>query len=386
MISLVWVELDRSAAESNLAELRSCSPADRLFCAVVKSNAYGHGVREMIDLLQGADWFAVNSLDEGLELRGLGVSKPVLLLGPVPLERLPEAVEAELRLTLYNQESLDGLSQLPPTGRKAIVHLKVETGTWRQGIVPERAVEFALKASSIPNVELEGVSTHFANIEDTLNHQYAQRQLSEFRRTLSLLGEAGVDPPLKHTACTAASILFPDTHFSMLRAGIGVYGLWPSRETYLSALTSGGPVPDLRPVLTWKTMIAQIKDVPEGSYVGYGCTHRTTRPTRIGVLPVGYADGYRRALGNTAHVLVAGRRAPVLGRVCMNLVMVDITDVPDAGLENEVVLLGRSGSEEVTAEMLAEWAGTINYEVVTGISPFLPRRVTGGGRLEASGE
>lgn len=385
MSSLVWVELDNDAAESNLTELRSCTPTDPLFCAVVKSNAYGHGVREMAGLLGSADWFAVNSLDEGLELRGFGVSKPVLLLGHVPLNRLGEAVEAGLRLTLYNDESLDVLSRLSGSDRKAIVHLKVETGTWRQGVLPERAVEFALKAMSIPNVELEGVCTHFANIEDTLNHEYAQRQLAEFQRALGLLVEAGVDPPLKHTACTAASILFPDTHFSMLRAGIGVYGLWPSRETYLSALTSGRPVPDLRPVMTWKTRIAQIKEVPEGSFVGYGCTHRTTRPTRIGVLPVGYADGYRRALGNRAHVLIAGRRAPVLGRVCMNLVMVDVTDVPDVHLEDEVVLLGGSGSEEVTAEMLAEWAGTINYEVVTAVSPFLPRRVVSGTRARQPG-
>jgi len=187
--------------------------------------------------------------------------------------------------------------------------------------------------------------------------------------------KSGAKPKLVHTACTAASILFPETHFSMLRAGIGVYGLWPSRETYLSALLSGRYLPDLRPVLSWKTKIVQIKTIPEGHYIGYGCTYRTTRKTRLAVLPVGYADGYDRALGNTAHVLVKGKRAPVIGRVCMNLTMIDVTDIPNAKLEDEVVLLGKDGEEVISAEQMANWAGTINYEIVTRISPFLSRKI-----------
>jgi alanine racemase len=178
-----------------------------------------------------------------------------------------------------------------------------------------------------------------------------------------------------HTAATAATVLFPKTHFTMVRAGIGVYGLWPSRETYLSALLEKRPVPELLPVLSWKTRVVQLKTLPEGSSVGYGCTYKTTRQTQVAVLPVGYADGYDRALGNAAHVLVRGKRAGIMGRVCMNMVMADVTDIADVRLEDEVVLLGSSGPETVSAELMASWAGTINYEIVTRISPLLPRRV-----------
>lgn len=386
MSSLVWIELDAGAPDHNVRELRSCTAGGPLFCAVVKANAYGHGMREMVRLIPSADWLAVNSLDEGLELRGLGETRPVLLMGHVPLERLGEALDAGLRLTVFNRETLDRLEGLASASRPALVHLKVETGTGRQGIMPEDLLPMTLRARGIPGVVTEGISTHFANIEDTLNHGYAEKQLASFRSCIDSLAAAGVAPPLVHSACTAAGILFPSTHFGMVREGIGVYGLWPSRETYLSALMSGRPVPSLKPVLSWKTRLAQVKEVPEGSFVGYGCTFRTTRRTRVGVLPVGYADGYDRALGNSAWVLVRGRRAPVIGRVCMNLTMIDVTDIESPSLEEEVVLLGRSGDEEISAETMASWAGTINYEIVTRISPLLPRIVVGetGGRPACS--
>jgi alanine racemase len=161
----------------------------------------------------------------------------------------------------------------------------------------------------------------------------------------------------------------------MLRTGIGIYGLWPSKETFISVKTGGSHIPDLRPALAWKTRIAQIKVLEEGSFIGYGCTYRTMRRTTMAVLPVGYADGYDRALGNNAYVLVKGKRAPVIGRVCMNLTMIDITDIDAVTLEDEVVLLGSSGGETITAETMASWAGTINYEIVTRISPLLERRI-----------
>ncbi len=381
MEHLKWVEIEGPAPDWNLTQLRSCSRRDDiLICAVVKSNAYGHGAGEMVSLLPSADWFAVNSLDEGLELRELGVERPVLLLGHVLLDRLREAVDARLRLTVYNRETLERLEKILDPEETCRVHVKVETGTGRQGILPEEVPGFIELASQIPGVEVEGLSTHFANIEDTLNHDYAEGQLEVFNRVLDRLRSEGNAPGIVHTACTAATILFPETHFNMLRTGIGLYGLWPSRETYLSARSGEGTVPRLRPVLSWKTRVAQIKELPRGSYIGYGCTYRTNRDSRVGVLPVGYADGYDRKCGNAAHVLVRGKRAPVLGRVCMNLIMVDLTDIPDAGLEDEVVLLGRDGEESITAENMADWIGTINYEVVTRISPFLPRVITGRGQ------
>ena len=375
MSGLVWVELDGAALDHNLRDLRAGSAPGTLSCAVIKSNAYGHGAAEVSALLPSADWFGVNSLEEGRELRSLGVTRPILLLGHVPLAELAEAVRADLRLTVFNRETVDALAALAGVTGPARVHVKVDTGTSRQGVLPDDLEGFLRMVRASPNVQLEGLSTHYANMEDALNHEYADLQVSRFNQALSIADRLGVRPPFIHTACTAAALLYPVTHYTMLRTGIGLYGLWPSRESMIAARNSGGRVPDLHPVLTWKTRLVQKKDLPAGTYVGYGCSYRAMRQTVLGVLPVGYADGYDRALGNRAHVLVRGRRAPVIGRVCMNLCMVDLTDVPGARLEEEVVLLGSSGDERISAETMADWVGTINYEVVTRISPLLPRRV-----------
>ncbi|MEE8590817.1 MAG: alanine racemase [Spirochaetia bacterium] len=378
MSNLVWVELDREVPDHNLRELRKGLRKGTILCAVVKANAYGHGVKEMIPLLPSADWFAVNSLEEGVELREMAEKRPVLVLGHVPLDALQEAVARNLDFTVYNRETLEALAQLDLGSiGPARLHLKVETGTGRQGILPSEVKGFVGQLKSVAGAKLVGVSTHFANIEDTLNHDYAQAQLDRFGDVLNILDRLDIKADFIHAAATAAGILFSKTHFNLVRAGIGIYGLWPSRETYLSTLLGHRPVPDLRSVLTWKTRIVQIKNLPEGSYIGYGCTYRATRPIRVAVLPVGYAEGYDRKLGNAAYVLIRGKRAPVIGRVCMNLTMVDISDIPHAGLEEEVVLLGQDGEERVSAETMAEWAGTINYEIVTRISPLFPRRVVG---------
>ncbi|HVO38905.1 MAG TPA: alanine racemase [Spirochaetia bacterium] len=374
MSSLVWVEIDAQAPNHNMEEIRRGSAPGTLACAVVKSNAYGHGVASFASLVTSADWFGVNSLEEGLELRALGVTKPIILLGHVPLADLPAAIEADLALTVYNRETIDTISALRSVPRPARVHVKVDTGTARQGVLPQDLEGFIRLVLAGRNLSLEGLSTHFANIEDTLNNEYAELQLTRFNAAAACVEAIAGKLPYVHTACTAAALLSPSTQFTMLRTGIGLYGLWPSRETFISMREKGASV-DFRPVLSWKTRIVQVKMIPEGSYVGYGCSYRTTRRTTLGVLPVGYADGYDRAMGNRAYVLVRGRRAPVIGRICMNLCMVDLTDVPGAKLEDEVVLLGRSGDERISAETLAEWAGTINYEIVTRISPFLPRKV-----------
>jgi alanine racemase len=374
MSNLVWIELDRAAPESNLSEIRrGCAPGV-MVCAVVKANAYGHGVSQMVRLLPSADCFAVNSLAEGLHLRREGITRPVILLGHVPLADLEEALEADLDLTVYNKETVERIASLHPKRGPARVHIKVETGTGRQGVLIDDLKGFLNLVAKAGNITLQGLSTHFANIEDTLNHDYAELQLSRFQEALAVTERIAGRPPLIHTACSAAALLFPETHFTMLRVGISLYGIWPSREAFLFARMKGSAA-RLSPVLAWKTRIAQIKVLAEGSCVGYGCSHRTTRTTVLGVLPVGYSDGYDRNLGNRAHVLVRGQRAPVIGRICMNLTMVDLTDVHGAALEEEVVLLGRSADNEVTAEMMAEWAHTISYEIVSRINPLLPRRI-----------
>jgi len=375
MSSLVWVEIDRDAPEHNLRQLRAGSAAGVIACAVVKSNAYGHGAAQIASLLPSAEWFGVNSLEEGLELRSFGITRPIILLGHVPLSELRSAVDADLRLTVYNRETIAALDSLPAGAPAAKLHVKVDTGTARQGVLPEDLEGFLELVKGCRAVTLEGLSTHFANIEDTTNHAYAEMQIRRFNAALATTERVVGRLPFIHTACTAAAILFSSTHFTMLRSGIGLYGMWPSRETMISAREKGGAVAQFRPALSWKTKIVQVKTIPEGSFVGYGCSYRTMRKTVLGVLPVGYADGYDRAMGNRAYVLVRGRRAPVIGRICMNLCMVDLTDVPGARLEDEVVLLGKSGDEQISAETMAEWAGTINYEVVTRISPLLPRRI-----------
>jgi len=383
-MSLQWIELDGRAAEHNLSELRRGAGPGTRVCAVVKANAYGHGLAEMVRALPSADWFGVQSLEEGLRLRRLGVEKPVVLLGYVSLADLGAAVEAGLRMTVYNRETVERLAALPEGLPPARVHVKVETGTGRQGVLPgDLDGFFDLVARGSPRVVLDGISTHFANIEDTLNHGYAAAQRDRFAAAVEKMRRRFGTEPVAHAACTAAAILFPNTHFDMLRTGIGLYGLWPSRETYLAARTaaSAAPsdgaavLPDLRPVLSWKTRVVQIKELPEGSFVGYGCSYRCTRRTTVGILPVGYSDGYDRALGNRAHVLVRGKRAPVIGRICMNLTIVDLTDVPAARLEDEAVLLGSSGDESISAEAMAEWAGTINYETVSRIGSLVERRI-----------
>ncbi len=376
MSSLVWVELSSSAVKKNVNILKKFTPKGTLFCAVVKSNAYGHGVRQMVSLLNGVDWFAVNSLEEGLELRELGVKKPILILGYVPLNRLEEAVDASLKLTVYNRETITRLSEiLVAKGKKVSVHIKIETGTGRQGLTQETIEPFIEQLRQSPAIEIEGISSHFANAEDPINIEYSYEQIRKFRKAVDTITGMGVKPKILHMASTAAAMLIPESRFSMVRHGIGLYGLWPSKQTHLMVSLKDPSLPNLEPVLTWKTRVVQIKNMPEGSFIGYGSTYKTTRPTRLGVLPVGYADGYSRSLSNSAYVLIRGKRAPVIGRVCMNLIMVDITDIPGVKLEEEVVLLGKSGNERLSAETMAGWVGTINYEIVTKISPFLERRI-----------
>ncbi len=373
---LNWVEIDRTALLANLRRFRILAGPAVILMPVVKSNAYGHGLAEVAPLLAAADralWFGVNSLDEGLRLRALGIRQPVLLLGHVPLSRLAEAAAADLRLTVYNQESVRALLRIKTAGVVRL-HLKLETGTNRQGVDLAGALKIAALVSRAPRLELEGCSTHFANIEDTTSPVYPRSQLARYQRIIDALRARGHDPKVNHVACTAAALVFPETRRQLVRLGIGLYGLWPSRETMLS-LAERGRKFALAPALSWKTRIVQVKAVPAGSYVGYGCTYRTTRRTKLAVLPVGYNEGYDRKLSNTAHVLIRGKRAPIRGRVCMNLCMADVTDIPGVKLEDEVVLLGKQGKEHVSAEQLAAWIGTINYEVVTRINPLLPRIV-----------
>jgi alanine racemase len=375
---LQWIEIDRSALKNNIQQFRFLIGDSRKMTVVVKSNAYGHGLLAISRLASefGADWLGVNSLEEARAIRGSGIDLPIILLGYVPLTDLEEAVENDLRQTVYNMETIEELAKITSTLKKsAYLHIKTETGVYRQGIKGEDLLPFVKRIREYPYLRIEGLSMHFANIEDTTDHSYAQRQLEKFMEYVDLLGQNDINIPVKHVACSAAAILFPETFFDMVRVGIGIYGLWPSKETYLSCIQEEREPVNIKPVLTWKTRVVQIKDVPDGAFIGYGCTYKTTRPTKLAVLPVGYYDGYDRHLSNASYVLIAGKRAPLRGRVAMNFITVDVTDIPDVCLEDEVVLLGPQDSERISAEQLASLCGTINYEIVTRINPEIPRLV-----------
>lgn len=350
----------------------------RIIAPSVKANAYGHGIVETskIVLAASANWLCINALFEAEILRKAGIKAPIYILGFIMKHDLPEVVRLNCRLVVYNKETVKELARAAAKLRKkAFVHIKVETGNNRQGVALGRLLDFANYIKQFPQIELEGISTHFANIEDTTNYSYAQHQLKNFHAAIDELKKAGIHIPIKHCANSAATLLFPETYFQMVRPGISVYGLWPSEETKATAKSKKLEI-ELKPVLTWKTRIAQVKEVPAGSYVGYGCTYRCKRKTRLAILPVGYYDGYDRSgFSNKSYVLIRGKAAPVRGRVCMNIIVVDVTKIPEARVEDPVTLLGKDGKREISADQLAEFAGTINYEITTRINEEIPRIV-----------
>ena len=372
------IEISRAALVHNIREFRRIIGPRRLFLGVVKANAYGHGLLEtsVLAAAEGVDWLGVHSVEEGVALRESGLGLPILVLGYAPLGVLEEAVAHDLRLTVYNRETVRRLGALAGRAKTSVrLHVKVETGTWRQGLALRDLGPFVREIRGHPGLVLEGLSSHFANIEDTTKHDYPRLQLDCYREACREVEAAAGPVPIKHMSCTASTILFQEPDFNLARVGIGLYGLWPSKETYLSAALQTKEPPDLRPVLSWKARVAQIKKVPPGAFISYGCTYRTTRPTVLAVIPVGYSDGYDRRLSNAAHVLIKGRRAPVRGRVAMDFFMADVTDVPGVKLEDEATLLGAAGRERVSAEDLAGLVGTIGYEVLARLNPRIPRVV-----------
>ncbi len=341
--------------------------------AVVKANAYGHGLEAVAPVVcEKADWFGVNSLEEGRVLAKLDLERPISILGHTLPEMADDVVRHGFRQVLFRVENARALSAAADRlGRKAIVHIKVETGTHRLGVPLAELGDFLRTLKELRGLELEGMYTHFANIEDTLDPSFAQLQLRRFHDGLRIAKEVGIEPQIVHTSASAGVLLYPETHFSMVRVGIGLYGIWPSRETRIAARERKREI-ELRPALAWKTRIAQLKTVAAGDFVGYGLTYRVSRNLRLAVMPVGYSDGYDRKLSNGGRALVRGRSVPVVGRVAMNMTMLDVTDT-DAAENDEVTLIGRQGEAEITAEELAEKTGTIAYETLSRIHSTIPR-------------
>ncbi len=373
-LSLVtsWVEISQAAIRHNVQCFRDLVGPEKRLLFVVKGNAYGHGLIPVAHLVleAGADWLAVFTLDEALTLRRADITAPILVLGGLRPAWIPLAIEHDIRLTLPGPELLPVLEKVDCVGLE--LHVKLETGTNRQGF-QAKDLPLLAELKERKNLVLEGVYTHYADIEDTTDHAFAQSQTESYDELLRQCHDLGIDFQIHHSSCTAATILFPQTHRDMVRVGIGLYGLWPSTETLVSAKERGRATVDLQPVMCWKTRIAQTKWIEPGEFIGYGRTFRAARKTRLAVLPVGYANGYDRLLSGKAHVLIEGQRAMVLGRVMMNMIVADVTDIPQAALDSEVVLLGKQGDEAISAEMMASWLSTINYEVVTRVSPEQPR-------------
>jgi len=344
----------------------------------VKANAYGHGFDAVVPLVaERADWLGVNCVDEALAITRLGVKKPIAILGHTGLDQIEHVVRNGYRQVLYRVDVANALSEsAKKLGTVARVHLKIETGTNRQGTLLSGLEAFLGAVQKLHGLEIEGLYTHFANIEDTLDPSFAQLQARRFQEALEMVQRAGIRPSHIHASATAGALLYPGMDFTMVRVGIGAYGIWPSRETQLAARERGRQ-PFLAPVMTWKTKVVQVKNIQAGDYVGYGLTYQARRPMQAAVLPVGYSDGYDRRLSNSGRVLIHGQPVPVIGRVAMNMTMLDVTDT-GAQVDDEVVLLGRQGSAEIRAEELAEKIGTIPYEVLARINPLIPRIVTAG--------
>ena len=332
-----WIEVSESALRHNAQAFLDLAGKAKVM-AVVKSNAYGHGLVECSRILSraGVHWFAVDHIDEALTLRHSGIRKPILVLGYTPNHRLIDAVKNNISLVAYNVETIKVLGK----GRGvAKIHLPIETGLTRDGVRLEDLPAMIELIGKYPNIEIEGTFLHFANIEDTKSRAYADHQLQTFTKALSIFKEHKVDPKYKHTASSAASILYSDTHFNLLRVGIAMYGLWPSEDTRRRTRHLA-----LHPVLSWKTIVAQVKQVQKGTPISYGLTERMPRNGSIAVLPIGYADGFDRVgMSRRGHVLICGKRAKVMGRVCMNMTMVDITGLKNVAPESEVVLIGSQG-------------------------------------------
>lgn len=379
------IELSASAFRANVAAFRAIAGPTRRIGAVLKGNAYGHGFSEMLPLAHAAaDVLYVITPTEGLAVRQLELEtnaarKPVLVIGAIAPDELVALAEQEIDAVVADRSYEDAIAPLRARRLTARVHLHLDTGLGREGFTLEQlragAVDALATATDVFTVA--GVLSHFANTEDVTEQSYASSQLEVFDTGFALL-QARLKlsaTTSRHFAASAAALVLPPSRFDVARVGISLYGLWPSTETRLSAKVVLGELPTLTPVLSWRCPSQVVKWLPTGSYVGYGCTWRCQAPTRVAVLPVGYWDGYPRLASGKAHVLVNGKRCPVLGRVMMNHLIVDVTAAATDERPLVATLLGRDGDEVISAELLASWAQTIHYEVVTRLGAHVPRKV-----------
>ncbi len=371
-LPLSYIELSRSNLIHNIKALRSVTRKGIKISMAVKGNAYGHGQNEVAKILDPyVDFFQVNSIEELMLLRKVS-KKKVLLLGYVQKEDINKAIRSGCILSAFSLEQLSNISVFANKLKvKQEVHLSIDAHLGREGFMPSELPEVLPEIKKLKNIKLTGIYAHFANIEDTTNSTHAKKQIKEYENVLKIAGKFGYKNLQKHMSSTSGLLVYEKGTGvnNIIRLGIGAYGLWPSRHIkflYKSKLA-------LKPVLSWKTKVAQIKTLPAGHTVGYGLTYITYVPTKIAVIPQGYADGLDRRFSNKGEVLIHGTKCKIIGRVSMNMCTVDVTHLKDVQIEDEVVILGRQGDKKVDAEELAECIGTINYEITTRLSIILPR-------------
>ena len=343
--------------------------------AIIKADAYGHGAIQVARLLESkCSFFGVSSMLEAMELRQAGLTNPILILGHTPINAFPMAIENGIRPAIFHWKDAVALSEAAQAaGHTALFHLAVDTGMSRLGFqATEESLDLCEKIVKLPGIQAEGLFSHFATA-DSADLERSRKQAALFDWFDAELKKRGIHIPIRHLDNSAGLMNF-DTHYEMVRSGIVTYGMYPSDEVDPSLL-------NLKPALQWRSRVTHIKMLPPGREISYGGTFVTTRKTRVATVPVGYADGYRRSLSGKFYVLIRGRRAPILGRVCMDQMMVDITDVPDVKIDDPVVLVGNDGNDVITMEEIAAAADSFNYEFVCGISRRVPRRYRQNGQI-----
>ena len=359
-----WAEISLTAIEQNIKTLKGLLAPGCKFCAVVKADAYGHGALAVAQtaLAAGADYLAVATFDEGLNLRQSGFLCPILILGHSPQDMACLIVENDLSQTVFNLKSAQSLDQAARLlGKKAKIHLKINTGMNRLGVEPSEALSIAAEIYSLGHIEFEGVFSHLAT-SDSPACPHAHEQINVFTALMESFQAAGLKLPLRHLANSAGLIAWPQSHFDMVRAGIALYGLWPSLEMEQKIT--------LVPALSLKARIVQLRQVPIGTPLSYGASYVTQRASLIGTLPLGYADGLPRNLSNQGYVMLGQRAAPIVGRICMDQCLIDVTGLEEAKEGAEITLFG---PQTLTADDVAQQLGTINYEIVTRLGARLPR-------------
>ena len=364
-----YAEISLEAIGHNIREVKKRLPEGVKLLGVVKANAYGHGAVPVASYLENqVDYFATATIEEAVELRENGISAPILILGYVSPSQYGDLVEYDITQTIDSYAQALALEkEAARQNRKAKAHLAVDTGMTRIGFqVTEHDADEAAKIADLPHIELEGMFTHFS-CADQEDKTYCSMQMEKYDKMTALLAERGVTIPLRHICNSAGIMEFDDHRFEMVRSGIITYGIYPSEEVKKERL-------DLIPALSWKSHVIHVKEVGPGIGVSYGATYVTEKPmTRIATVSAGYADGYPRALSNQGCVLIHGKKAPIIGRICMAQMMVDVTDIPDVQVEDVVTLVGTDGDETITIEEIANPAARFDYEMLCDISSRVTR-------------